>query len=282
MRRNKDDSSSGYNWMDTYGDMVTLLLTLFVLLYSMSTIDSEKWKKLVIVLTGQGKEAKEVVQQDMPDPNSGAALYDVGSNNPTVRNDKKALEMNDSIDAEKNVGVVKEFDDLYYYLKKYVKDNNLTSEVNLYKNENFTFITFKNNIFFDGDSAVLRPEAKRILDVLSDALLSISDQIGEIRTYGHTARAGDANMPNSPEGDRMLSAMRANNVIIYLQMKNIIEPKKMVAEGYGENRPIVPHDGTEETRIKNRRVEIYISKTDSNNVSLDKIYEEINQSGSEG
>ena len=71
--------------------------------------------------------------------------------------------------------------------------------------------------------------------------------------------------------------MRANNVIIHIQKKNIIEPKKMVAEGYGEHRPIVPHDGTEETRIKNRRGEIYIAKADKSNLTLDKIYEEINR-----
>ena len=33
----------GANWMDTYGDMVTLLLCFFVLLYSISTIDQDKW-----------------------------------------------------------------------------------------------------------------------------------------------------------------------------------------------------------------------------------------------
>ena len=34
--------------MDTYGDMVTLLLCFFVLLYSMSTISEEHWKALVM------------------------------------------------------------------------------------------------------------------------------------------------------------------------------------------------------------------------------------------
>ena len=34
--------------MDTYGDMVTLLLCFFVLLYSMSTISEENWKALVM------------------------------------------------------------------------------------------------------------------------------------------------------------------------------------------------------------------------------------------
>ena len=44
-KRNK--GSGGASWMDTYGDMVTLLLCFFVLLYSMSSIDQQKWVQLV-------------------------------------------------------------------------------------------------------------------------------------------------------------------------------------------------------------------------------------------
>ena len=46
--KKKSGGGGGANWMDTYGDMVTLLLCFFVLLYSMSTIDSSKWQALVM------------------------------------------------------------------------------------------------------------------------------------------------------------------------------------------------------------------------------------------
>ena len=48
MKMKKKSGGGGANWMDTYGDMVTLLLCFFVLLYSMSTISEEKWKMLVV------------------------------------------------------------------------------------------------------------------------------------------------------------------------------------------------------------------------------------------
>ena len=48
MKRKKRSGGGGANWMDTYGDMVTLLLCFFVLLYSMSTISEENWKALVM------------------------------------------------------------------------------------------------------------------------------------------------------------------------------------------------------------------------------------------
>ena len=46
--KKKKSGGGGANWMDTYGDMVTLLLCFFVLLYSMSTISTENWKALVM------------------------------------------------------------------------------------------------------------------------------------------------------------------------------------------------------------------------------------------
>ena len=48
MKKKKSSGGGGANWMDTYGDMVTLLLCFFVLLYSMSTITEDKWKALVL------------------------------------------------------------------------------------------------------------------------------------------------------------------------------------------------------------------------------------------
>ena len=39
--KKKKSGGGGANWMDTYGDMVTLLLCFFVMLYSMSTLDKE-------------------------------------------------------------------------------------------------------------------------------------------------------------------------------------------------------------------------------------------------
>ena len=45
--KKKSSGGGGANWMDTYGDMVTLLMCFFVLLYSMSTISEDKWKAIV-------------------------------------------------------------------------------------------------------------------------------------------------------------------------------------------------------------------------------------------
>ena len=60
--KKKKGGGGGANWMDTYGDMVTLLLCFFVLLYSMSTISEEKW---MLIVQSFNKDA-EVSTDDRP------------------------------------------------------------------------------------------------------------------------------------------------------------------------------------------------------------------------
>ena len=56
MAKKQQEEESGGSWMDTYGDMVTLLLTFFVMLYSMSSIVEEKWNALVSAFNVNGDE----------------------------------------------------------------------------------------------------------------------------------------------------------------------------------------------------------------------------------
>ena len=53
------------SWMDTYGDMVTLLLCFFVMLYSMSTIDQDKLK--IFIQSIYPTASEESVGINMPD-----------------------------------------------------------------------------------------------------------------------------------------------------------------------------------------------------------------------
>ena len=46
-KRPPSDEGGGYSWQDTYGDMVTLLLCFFVLLFAFSSVSDEKWNTLV-------------------------------------------------------------------------------------------------------------------------------------------------------------------------------------------------------------------------------------------
>ena len=52
LKKSKLEKKGSPAWMTTYSDMVTLLLTFFVLLYSFSSIDADKWQRLVVAFTG--------------------------------------------------------------------------------------------------------------------------------------------------------------------------------------------------------------------------------------
>lgn len=236
--------------MDTYGDMVTLLLCFFVLLYSISSVDQSKWIKLV---ESFNPEAVEKAQN--------AANTAAGGNNTAAK------------DGESTADVA--FDDLYEQLKAAVKNAGMESDVDLYKGEGYTFVRFRDTVFFDGDSSVIREEGKVILDSFANAITPAKDSIKEIQVLGHTTQAY-SDWQNNVENDRVLSAERAANVTAYLQRKSLVSPEKLVSVGYGQFRPIAPFD-TPENREKNRRVEIIITKTNSVEKSLDEYYESMKE-----
>ncbi len=248
--KKKKRSEGGANWMDTYGDMVTLLLCFFVLLYSMSSIDSDKWELLV---KSFNPDAQYLAKSNTDNEESEYEYY----------TDENTLP-NEQMD---------EFDKIYYELSKYITENNLQTDIEISKGDGFTFITFRDNVFFDGDSYVLKNDGKVILDEFSNAIINAADSIQEIQILGHTSQARPE-VPNEPITDRFLSSNRATEVLLYIQQKNIIEPSKLVSCGYGQFRPISSFD-TKEARAKNRRVEILITKTDSVVKSLDEYYTEV-------
>ena len=263
-KRNVDEGG-GPNWLDTYADMVTLLLTFFVLLFSMSTVNAEKWEILVKSFQGRSGQQQQISIEDKaevavnPEDEVGDGDNEIAQPIPKTPED------------------VTDVESLYIYLSNYIKSNNKQADVEVKKGDGFTFITFRNNIFFDGDSSVLRDEGKEILTVLSRGIKPINEKVEIVRCSGHTARARSANSPNIDVLDWELSALRAAHVVSYISQKNVIDKDKLSSVGYGEHHPIVPHDGTEKTRIKNRRVEIFISEKDSATISLDEIYKEIDK-----
>lgn len=239
MKKKKKSGSGGANWMDTYGDMVTLLLCFFVMLYSMSTMDEAKWIALVqalnpsAVITGTSQEA----------PPDGAVVT--------------------------QEAVDQDMEDLYDAMEQYVSQAGLSSKISISKGAGYVFISFDDTVFFDGDSSALRDEGKEILDQVSAVLAEASDSINEVRVLGHTAQARP-NEPNEIVSDRFLASNRATAVTIYLQEKEIIDPARLVSVGYGQWRPVDSNDTAEE-RSHNRRVELIVTGLDVDSALGDEI-----------
>ena len=74
MKKKSRPTDGGGNWMDTYGDMVTLLMTFFIMLYSMSNVDANKWNVFVKSISPQ--QAVEGEQADKVTANTKIGVGD--------------------------------------------------------------------------------------------------------------------------------------------------------------------------------------------------------------
>ena len=251
MPKKKGGGGGGANWMDTYGDMVTLLLCFFVLLYSMSTISEENWKKII-----QSFNPNSILTQTDPEGNSGPfADPDVGQQNPGMQ------EIEQSQNEIENM-----MEELFLALQNYTKQEGIESAVSVSMDGGLIYLKLMNKAMFEGDSYVLLPEAEEILNGVCNILNGAKDAIEEIRVEGHTAQAYPDRANDSTE-DRMLSSNRATVVTIFLQDNTSIHPARICSVGWGQWHAI-DNNQDEEHRAPNRRVELVISARNLENEAL--------------
>ncbi|WP_294852497.1 flagellar motor protein MotB [uncultured Oscillibacter sp.] len=249
----KRKSEGGASWMDTYGDMVTLLLCFFVLLYSMSTIDQQKWVQLVQSFN----------------PDATHEVTENSGNNGQLADPTTPVDGEQSDSSLTQAQIVASIEQLYQDLKSYVAQQGAAENISVTKGDGYVFISFNDAVFFDGDSYVLRQDGKEVLEDVGMIVGKASLAIDELRVLGHTAQ-GDPGKPNNPTVDRFLSSDRAAVVLIYLQEMDILDPARMISMGYGQFRPVADN-ATREGRAKNRRVELIVTGKDLTSTLGDQI-----------
>lgn len=235
-------------WLNTYGDMVTLLLTFFVLLYAMSNPDEVKFEFLKKAFSNYFSKAQITDQVVILPGENGDMTGQIG-NTGSNAGDEEVGATEDPFDLDK----------LYEMMQQYTESSEMGDSIDVEKGKKYMFIRFTDNVFFDPDSAVLRNEAKDVLDFLGEGLKKAEDRIGVIRIEGHTATVLDDE--NYKVSDRELSSERANSVLDYLEKNSGIRPDLLSSLGYGKYKPIADNN-TPEGRNKNRRVDILIVEKD--------------------
>jgi len=246
-KRGSGSEEEGANWMDTYGDMVTLILTFFVLLYSMSSIDQQKWQYVAQAFASMGNVINTVVAGEVKVENPSGNLVE---------------------EAQLNAGEVPEnFDQLYQYIAEYVDKSGLSESIEVEKGAASVYLKFRDNVFFSPDSAVLRYEGKNILNAISPGIKAVDKYILGIKINGYTAEA-----QFSTKDEWELSSGRSNAVLKYLMGLNVCPTSKFSSSGFGKYRPVDTNE-TEDGRRQNRRVEIIIARNDAD-YSDPKVLEE--------
>lgn len=249
------DEGGGQEWMNTYSDLVTLLMCFFVLLFSMSSIDAEKWAAFVKAFVREGADTSQIVI----DPSD-----DLGDAPVTNNGDAYQIEANDG---EELATLPTDFDELFAYLKEFVEESGLDSSVEVMTDgENAVYIRFQNNIFFAPDASNLLPDGLYILDFLGDCLAAVQDQIYVISINGHTA---DVGIDNYAVSEWMLSSERAGRVADYLDAEKNVDATKLRPMGYGKSFPVADNS-TEEGRQENRRVDMTIVREGEANTGLEQ------------
>jgi len=109
-------------------------------------------------------------------------------------------------------------------------------------------------ILFDSGRADIKTTGQQVLSRIGDILKKVQDK--DIRIEGHTDNVpiGGALAQRYPSNWE-LSTARATVVVRFLQEKAGIDPKRLIAAGYGEQRPVSPND-SDVNRAANRRIEI--------------------------
>ncbi|MBI4374952.1 MAG: flagellar motor protein MotB [Elusimicrobia bacterium] len=121
-------------------------------------------------------------------------------------------------------------------------------------------VNMVDRILFDSGQAEVKPAGRKVLEKVGSLLNSVKDK--DIRIEGHT--------DNVPIGGELksrypsnwdLSTARATAVARYLEDFAKVDPKRLVATGYGEWRPVAAND-TLDNKALNRRIEIVLVPRD--------------------
>lgn len=267
-KTNQDNDEGVADWIVTYGDVMALLLTFFVLLFSFSTIDAQKWKEIVLSFSGkpaaiQFPEDTEPSIIDIDDSDGVDASIVEEDEEIEKIDDEEGDEILGEEDEQTNKLMIEEeekFQSMYEELDEYSKNNNLNVEFDVIKMTNTVILRLKDDLLFNSGEAKLDIKSQEALTNIAKVVLNYQHIISKIQVEGNT---DDVPINNSEYKDNFdLSLNRAYVVLSYLKNNIKIPPYKLVAVGYGEYNPIAKNN-TSSNRALNRRTDIVLWRKSS-------------------
>ena len=263
------DEGSEAGWLMTYADLMTLLLVFFVLLFSISSVEKDKFEQVVNALQVefQGSQSANSlvalsviapVTSDIPQPlkvdvtetsikKSDAADGDQGGEKSSPNLTTAPVAQTDLQDWELMVRDLQQ-----------AVDNQQLAEhatVSMPK-DGVVKIVVDGSVFFEVGSARLNKRINPFVNVLLDTMYQHGRYRMNIQGHTDDTPIDTDQFPSNWE----LSAVRATTVLRYL-VRGGVQPERLSATGYGDSVPLAPNSSYV-NRARNRRIEFVLEKSD--------------------
>ena len=262
-RKKKAKKENSERWLLTYSDLITLLMIFFILLYTMSNVNQQKFEQLAEslgVAFGTGNSVLDgsngVIPMDAghingQDPSGSASQKPTSA--PTKAPDATSKPENTASNIKGTISTEKGMRDLQNRINKILNDLKIEDYVNTEVGSIGLITTFSNDVFFDSGDDSLKPEMIAGLQKLAPLLNQVDNSIV---VEGNTDNVQMSN--NSKfKSNWQLSSARAANVVQYLVEQGKVNGNRISVIGYGEYRPKASNK-TDKGRAQNRRIDIII------------------------
>lgn len=226
-RKGEEKHANHERWLVSYADFITVLMIFFIVMYSMSKVDTVKYQQVAASLNAA--------------LGGGSGQNIIGTTQPNIT-EGKVTPIPEAVQMEE----AKQQTD------EYIKEAGLSGKVGTNIEERGLVISLQDTLIFGSGSATIEPNQRAILNKLGNIL---KDMPNYIRVEGHTDNVPIKNSTFS--SNWQLASVRASNIVEVLINDSKLSPSKMSAGGYGENRPVADN-ATAEGKSKNRRVDIVI------------------------
>ncbi|MCI5741972.1 MAG: flagellar motor protein MotB [Lachnospiraceae bacterium] len=252
-------------WMTTFSDLMNLLLCFFVLLFSMSTVDAQKFEMIVASMqssfsilpsggssVGEGQMVSAGVSQlELLD---NYYKEDTNSDSETENeNDTQNNQSQQSVEEAYQEQALAESEEMAEEIEEMAEAGGIQDQVEVDFNAQYVLLTLNGALLFDSGSSDIREDAYPLVDKIGAILNNYNQNIIEIE--GHTD-----NVPISGgkyENNNVLSMYRALTVADYIREITSLNPGLIKSSGRGDYVPVADNS-TPEGRARNRRVEIKI------------------------
>ncbi|MBO4347081.1 MAG: flagellar motor protein MotB [Lachnospiraceae bacterium] len=262
-KKPEDPPQGSPAWMATFSDLMNLLLCFFVLLFSMSTVDAQKFELVAAsfsntfsIFTAGGR----AIGEGMLISNGVSQLNNLDKYiNSMGQGEDADKQMKDAIE-EYEAQALAASEELAELIEEAIEEENIADEVEVEFNSQYVLLTMNGSLLFNSGDAKLKDESLPLMSQIAKILERYSEGIIEVEGHTDNVPMHGAKYSDNDE----LSSARAISVFRYLVDHTDIDPSRIKHSGRGEYVPVADNS-TAEGRALNRRVEIKIYNYYSSN-----------------